>query len=105
MLLSSLFNGCHNMRKEIRVNFEKWAIAYHQKPSTPRYPSQVLAVEIHEYMSHGEWRTSNEIASELNEPLYSVRSVIGVVAGCWGYESHRKKGYRRLNDEKQITSL
>lgn len=85
------------MRKKIRDNLETWAIAYHEDPATlSRYPSQALAIKIHILMSDGEWRTSNAISSELGEKLHSVRTVIGVVAGCWGYESHKKKGYRRL---------
>lgn len=86
------------MIKEQRTALEAWAIAYRDNPTTlSSSPKHALAITIHSYMKHGEWKTSNEIAAELNEKLHSVRTVIGVVAGCWGYESHKKKGYRRLN--------
>jgi len=85
------------MIKAQRTALKEWAIAYRDNPATlSQTYKQALAIKIHDYMKHGEWRTSNAIATELNEPLYSVRAVMGVVAGCWGYESHRKKGYRRL---------
>jgi len=85
------------MRKEIRAAFERWAIAYHQKLSKPRYPNQILAVEIHEWMGiHGEWRTSLEIAIDLKQSLDSVRKVMMVISKHWGYEVSRK-GYRRIN--------
>jgi hypothetical protein len=85
------------MIKAQRADLETWAIAYRDNPATLSQSfKQALAIKIHILMKDGEWRTSNAIASELNEKLHSVRTVIGVVAGCWGYESHRKKGYRRL---------
>ncbi len=86
------------MIKEQRTALKAWAISYRDNPATlSSSPKHVLAITIHDYMKHGEWKTSNDIADELDEKLHSVRSVIGVIAGCWGYESHRKKGYRRLN--------
>jgi hypothetical protein len=85
------------MIKEQRAVLKEWAIAYRANPATlSQTYKQALAIKIHILMSDGEWRTSNAISTELNEPLYSVRSVMGVVAKCWGYESHRKLGYRKL---------
>jgi hypothetical protein len=86
------------MIKKQRTALEAWAIAYRDNPATlSSSPKHALAIKIHILMQDGEWRTSNAITSDLDEKLHSVRSVIGVVAGCWGYESHRKLGYRRLN--------
>ena len=86
------------MIKAQRTALEAWANTYRDNPATlSSSPKHALAITIHDYMKHGKWKTSNEIASELNEKLHSVRTVIGVIAVCWGYESHRKKGYRRLN--------
>lgn len=86
------------MRKEVRDKLEKWAIAYHKNPAIlARYPSQVLAVEIHDLMSDGEWRTSKVIAAELKRSVHSVRDVMLAIAVHWDYESSkdRSKGYRR----------
>ena len=86
------------MRKEVRAEFESWAIAYRDNPATlSRSPNQALAIEIHGYMSHGEWRTSKAIASELDKKLHSVRVVMLVIGKHWGYEvsKNTKKGYRR----------
>jgi hypothetical protein len=110
MLLNSLINGCHNMRKSDRIALTNWAIEY-CKPTEQRNPSlamtrsanQALAVEIHRYMRHGEWRTSTAIANELKKPLSSVRLVMVVIREAWKYEVSRnpKKGYRRLNNVNQ----
>lgn len=85
------------MRKDVRAKLEKWAIAYHQKPTLPRSPNQALAIEIHGLMSDGEWRTSKAIASELKRSVHSVRDVMLAIAVHWGYEASkdRSKGYRR----------
>ena len=86
------------MRKEIRAEFDLWAIAYRDNPAMlSRSPNQALAIEIHEYMKHGEWRTTKAIASELNKRLHSVRVVMLVIGKHWGYEvsKDRSKGYRR----------
>jgi hypothetical protein len=86
------------MRKKVRAALETWAIAYRDTPNTlPRYPMQVLAVLIHDKMSDGQWRTATAIALEVNENLHSVRAALLAIGKHWGYESHRKKGYRRLN--------
>jgi hypothetical protein len=86
------------MRNSDRIALTNWAIAYHQNPATlSRSPSQALAIEIHEYMKHGEWRTSKAIASKLDKKLHSVRVVMLVIGKHWGYEvsKNTKKGYRR----------
>ena len=90
----------NSMRESDRIALAKWAIAYRDNPNTlPRSPNQALAIKIHEYMSHGEWRTTKAIASELKEPLSSVRLVMVAIRDAWSYEVSRnpKKGYRRLN--------
>ena len=87
------------MRKPDRIALTNWAIAYRDNPATlSRSPNQALAIKIHEYMSHGEWRTTKAIASELKEPLSSVRLVMVAIRNAWNYEVSRnpKKGYRRL---------
>jgi hypothetical protein len=90
------------MIKEQRAVLKEWAISYRANPATlSQSYKQALAIKIDILMSDGEWRTSNAIASDLDEKLHSVRAVMGVVAGCWGYESHRKLGYRRLNNVNQ----
>lgn len=86
------------MRKEVRDSLEKWAIAYRKNPAIlPRYPSQVLAVEIHDKMKDGEWRTSKAIALELKRSIHDVRDVMWVIRKHWGYEvvPTKDKGYRR----------
>lgn len=84
------------MRKEVRAALETWAIAYRDNPNTlPRYPMQVLAVQVHSLMCDGQWRTATAIALELNENLHGVRAVLLVIGKHWGYKSHGKKGYRQ----------
>jgi hypothetical protein len=61
-----------------------------------RSANQALAVETHQYMQHGEWRTSTVIADELEKPLSSVRLVMNVISKHWGYEVSKRNGYRRL---------
>ena len=88
------------MRNTDRIALAKWAIAYRDNPTTlSRSPNQALAIKIHEYMSHGEWRTTKAIATELREPLSSVRLVMLVIGKHWNYEVSRNKnkGYRRLD--------
>ena len=87
------------MRNTDRIALTNWAIAYRDNPATlSRSPNQALAIKIHEYMSHGEWRTTKAIATELREPLSSVRLVMLVIGKHWGYEVSRdkNKGYRKL---------
>lgn len=86
------------MRKKVRDSLEKWAIAYHKNPAIlARYPSQVLAVEIHDLMKDGEWRTSKAIALELKRSIHDVRDVMWVMSKHWDYEvvPIKDKGYRR----------
>lgn len=77
-----------------------WAIAYRDNPNTnpSATPPQALAILIHARMSHGEWRTTAEIAAELGKSVYAVRFVMWVIKDVWGYESSlsRNEGYRRI---------
>ena len=89
------------MRSTDRIALTNWAIAYRDNPATlTRSPNQVLSLKIHEYMSHGEWRTTKAIAAELKEPLSSVRLVMTAIRDCWGYEvsKNKNKGYRRTHE-------
>ena len=92
------------MRKSDRLSLTNWAIAY-RKPTKQRNPSlamtrsanQALAVEIHQYMKHGEWRTSTAISNGLKKPLSSVRLVMNVISKHWDYyEVSKRNGYRRI---------
>ena len=88
------------MRNRDLVALTNWAIAYRDNPATlSRSPNQSLAIKIHYWMSHGEWRTTKAIAVELKEPLSSVRLVMVAIRDAWKYEVSKnfKKGYRRLN--------
>jgi hypothetical protein len=79
------------MRKQVRANLEKWAT---NPDRQPRYPNQLLADDLH-LMSDGSWRTSTEVATEFKNSLDGVRKVLMIIAKHWGYESHKKLGYRR----------
>jgi hypothetical protein len=90
----------NSMRESDRIAISNWAISYRDNPATlSRSPNQALAIKIHCWMSHGEWRTTKAIAAELKEPLSSVRLVMLAICNAWNYEVSRnpRKGYRRLN--------
>lgn len=61
------------------------------------YLPHSLSIAIHDLMQDGEWRTSSKIAMELKESKARITHAITGIRKHWGYESHRKKGYRRLN--------
>jgi hypothetical protein len=87
------------MRKSDRAALTKWAIAYRDNPNTlPRSPNQALAIQVHEYMSHGEWRTSLLIAIDLKASLSSVRLIMNVISKLWGYKVSKRNGYKRIKD-------
>lgn len=85
------------MHKKHRAALEQWAIAYAENKSLlPRSPYQALAIRIHEYMmSHGDWRTSTMIAKEIKESIHDVRRVLLCIRDHWGYESSKRKGYKK----------
>jgi hypothetical protein len=88
------------MRKEEKAAFEQWAIAHRKDPiSNPSStPSQALAIQIHNKMRDGQWRTTSAIAKELKASLTTVQGIMWSIKEAWGYEAipSRNKGYRRI---------
>ena len=96
-MLEAVELAINSMRKSDRAALTKWAIAYRDNPSTlPRSPNQALAIQVHEYMSHGKWQTSIPIAIALKASTSSVRLVMNVISKHWGYKVSKRNGYRRL---------
>ncbi len=89
------------MRREEKLAFEQWAIAHRKDPikSPSTKPSQALAIQIHEKMSDGQWRTTPVIAKELKASLTTVQGIMWSIKEAWGYEAipSKGKGYRRTD--------
>lgn len=87
------------MRKEEKLAFEQWAIAHRKDPikHPSTKPSQALAIQIHDKMRDGQWRTATAIAKELKASLTTVQGIMWSIKEVWGYEAiaSRGKGYRR----------
>ena len=95
-MLAVAVSPISSMRKSDRAALTKWAITYRDNPNTlPRSPNQALAIQVHEYMSHGEWRSSIPIAIALKASSSSVRLVMNVISKHWGYKVSKRYGYKR----------